>query len=205
MRSTRSVLGVVRMEDTEAALSKDIRVVSPSIILRFRDAIDGIDRINEHHKWRDKEGAVWWGWWKKQFEDDQREVFDSLNGKSFYVLLADPSTNRFYIARCLRSVLGPGASIDEARVPEYYRHNIPLISAWFLLDSVEDYPISAEVHKLSHAHREYSTAVRCSGHLFTDSCSKSDKTNKLEFFTTFIEGVWMLRHCLTLRSSLECI
>jgi hypothetical protein len=88
-------------------------------------------------------------------------------------------------------VLGPGASIDEARVPEYYRHNIPVISAWFLLDSVDDYPISADVHKLSHAHREYSTAVRCNGHPFTDSYTLYKGCKKINFIYFIRFALWL--------------
>jgi len=39
---------------------------TPRVALRFKDVVTDIDTIEEHQRMITTEGAVWWGWWKKE-------------------------------------------------------------------------------------------------------------------------------------------
>lgn len=112
----------------------------PVIALRFRDATPDVDTIGAHRDILSREGAVWWGWWKKDFEEDHSEFLIALQQHGpIEILIVDRSTRRMFQARCLRWVIG-GASgkIDTERVPEYYREFAAQVYGWFLLTNIGD-------------------------------------------------------------------
>ncbi|HLO95418.1 MAG TPA: metallophosphoesterase [Burkholderiaceae bacterium] len=107
---------------------------APSLALRFRDI--GPDSILEHQKVIKQEGAVWWGWWKKDAERPTQSALDALKLlKEQPILLVNRRDRKSYIGRCLRTEQQPN---DEKRVPEYYRSNISQIQFWLLLNHIEE-------------------------------------------------------------------
>jgi 3',5'-cyclic AMP phosphodiesterase CpdA len=113
-------------------------VESPRIALRFRDAILGVDTIAEHRAVIAQEGAVWWGWWKKTFEPPYADVFDQLGTSNGNAVLIDRATRRCYLAGFLKIVRSGQATIDETRIPAYYRHAFDQVAAWFLLNEISE-------------------------------------------------------------------
>jgi hypothetical protein len=90
-------------------------VAAPKIALRFRDVMPGVDTITEHKSILKKEGCVWWGWWKKDFEDDYSGLFASLPGDAdVTIVIVDPSTERQYEARVRKWSLDETGSILSA-------------------------------------------------------------------------------------------
>jgi predicted phosphodiesterase len=113
-------------------------MVSPAIALRFRDTTPDVDTIQSHLEILKREGAVWWGWWKKGFEDDHIDFFKSLpEGHELNVLILDRSTQRMFQATSVAQQVGEGAKPDLELVPSYYRGNSHKIFGWFLLTSLE--------------------------------------------------------------------
>jgi predicted phosphodiesterase len=114
-------------------------MVSPTIALRFRDAIPGVDTIGEHRALLAREGAVWWGWWKKDFEDGHADYFKTWKaGQQTDLLIADRSTKRMFYATSIRCSVGSRDIVDPQRVPEYYREHLGDVFGWFLLRSIDE-------------------------------------------------------------------
>jgi hypothetical protein len=107
------------------------------IALRFRDTTPNIDTIEEHRKILDANGAVWWGWWRKEIEPENKNLFKKLATDPGSLLLVDRSTNRCFAVRYHNAVVAGSGRIDEKLVPQYYRGNIDRVSGWFLLVSIE--------------------------------------------------------------------
>jgi hypothetical protein len=121
-------------------------MASPVIALRFRDATPGVDTIGEHRAILAREGAVWWGWWKKEFEDGHIDYFKSWQpGKPVDFLIVDRSTKRMFYATCIRCSVESQDIIDPPRVPEYYREYISNVFGWFLLRSLDDIAFSEDI------------------------------------------------------------
>jgi hypothetical protein len=114
-------------------------MAAPVIALRFRDATPDVDTISAHRSILGREGAVWWGWWKKDFEDDHAEFLSTLEPHGpIEFLIVDRSTKRMFQARCLRWETGNRNKIDLDRVPEYYREYAAQVFGWFLVGSIVD-------------------------------------------------------------------
>ena len=121
-------------------------MASPAIALRFRDTTPRIDTIAAHKKILQREGTVWWGWWKKDFEGSDEDFLAKLfaTGENIDVLIIDRSTERMFRATCNRWE-PQGAQVDSKRVPEYYRSQISNIYGWFLLVSIQSVDYAAEI------------------------------------------------------------
>nr|WP_236518594.1 metallophosphoesterase [Sandaracinus amylolyticus] len=99
----------------------------------------------EHRKLIDNQGAVWWGWWRKNFEPEHTGLFERLeNGGSGRILIVDRATSRAFRARFLQ-VRTSSSTVDDVRVPAYYRSQKDRVAAWFLLASIEDTPFDREL------------------------------------------------------------
>lgn len=111
---------------------------SPRLALRFRDSTPDIDTIAEHRRIIDHEGAVWWGWWRKEFEPEHRRLFRELeDGGPGVVIIVDRSTKRAFEARYLRATQDT-SNVENGRLPEYYRAQKARVSGWFLLADIRD-------------------------------------------------------------------
>lgn len=104
---------------------------TPILALRFRDP-GTIDTIAEHRAIIRDEGAVWWGWWKKDTEPLHWEILESLHAPST-LLLVDRATRRSFLVTCLKVRRGGDHEVDSGRIPEYYRDKRDDVAAWFLL------------------------------------------------------------------------
>jgi hypothetical protein len=114
-------------------------MAAPAIALRFRDTTPGVDTILAHKAILNREGAVWWGWWKKDFEDDHLAYLNTLqDGTAIEIFIIDRSTRRMFLAESLRWQLRDKNSVDRARIPEYYRDHTAQVFCWFLLDSIDE-------------------------------------------------------------------
>lgn len=121
-------------------------MAAPIIALRFRDTTPGVDTIIEHRAMLQKHGCVWWGWWKKDFEEDRAEIFSQLpETPDFEVTIIDPSTDRMFLAKVDKWVVGSSAGVDASLVPEYYRSHIPHVYGWFRLTTLREIRFNAEV------------------------------------------------------------
>lgn len=111
-------------------------MVSPTIALRFRDTTVGVDTIDAHQAIISKNGQVWWGWWKKDFEDGRQEYFGNASGV-LEILIVDRHTKRMFKATSTDHDIGDGTKIDVTLVPDYYRLSAKTVHGWFLLTSIE--------------------------------------------------------------------
>jgi predicted MPP superfamily phosphohydrolase len=112
------------------------------VALRFRDTTPGIKTIAEHVELIERQGAVWWGWWRKDFEPTFEELFASLAQESRgrgSLLIIDRSTKRLFRAAYLQATID-GAEVDDARIPLYYRAQRAQVSGWFLLQQLTPMP-----------------------------------------------------------------
>ncbi|MGO8184153.1 metallophosphoesterase family protein [Rhizobium leguminosarum] len=110
-------------------------MATPTIALRFRDTTPSIDTIAAHKAILEKEGHVWWGWWKKDFEDGHESRFSALTGP-INVLIADRSTKRMFKAEVSEWSFGDLAPNQIPLVPPYYREASKDVFAWFSLTSI---------------------------------------------------------------------
>lgn len=109
-------------------------MAAPLVVLRFRDTTPGTDTIAAHVELLGRHGAVWWGWWRKEYE--VATALDVPEGP-LEVLLADRSTRRMFGAACER-FSARGAEIDPREVPEYYRGHIGEIEGFFRLTRIQE-------------------------------------------------------------------
>ena len=80
----------------------------PAIALRFRDTTPGVDTIDAHKALLRREGAVWWGWWKKDFEDVDVDSLTQSYGQPRQTLIVNRQTRRMFLAECRRWQPGGG-------------------------------------------------------------------------------------------------
>ena len=117
-------------------------MASPSIALRFRDVVPTIDTIAEHRAIIRERQTVWWGWWKKDFEEAPK----GLAAQSFpiEVYLVDRSKKRMYLAVAV-NFFSKQSAPDLKMVPEYYHFDADKVFGWFLLTKIEDCDYDTEV------------------------------------------------------------
>ena len=111
---------------------------SPRVALRFRDTTPGVDTIAEHRAIIAREGAAWWGWWKKDFEPPYTDFLDELGKAQGNAILIDRARRRSFVARFLRVFRSGQGTPDEVRIPLYHRGAANQVSAWFLLGEIRD-------------------------------------------------------------------
>lgn len=123
-------------------------MASPAIALRFRDTTPGVDTIEAHTAILQQEGLVWWGWWKKSFEEDHLKDLEKLvTGEPIQILIVDRSTERMF---CASTIQWSDRQLDQrnlAIVPEYYRENADSVFGWFLLTAIEKTEYVPEISK----------------------------------------------------------
>lgn len=111
-------------------------MAAPAIALRFRDTTPGIDTIQAHLDIIASTGFVWWGWWKKAFEDEHLDALDKLQAPaSAYIV--DRSTRRMYVARVETWRRGALADSELAAIPRYYAQEHNRIFGWFKLTDLQ--------------------------------------------------------------------
>lgn len=109
---------------------------SPSIGLRFRDTTPGVDTIDAHRQIIKENGSVWWGWWKKEFEDPHSDHLSKI-GNQFTAIIINIWASRMFLARVTELIVSPEHPNDIQLIPEYYR-DIEIVYAWFRLESIEE-------------------------------------------------------------------
>jgi predicted phosphodiesterase len=110
-----------------------------SILLRFRDTIDGIDTIKEHTDLIDNKGYTWWGWWKKTNEPNNTSEISIFqknvqNNNVSIIGLFDRNTSRFFSAQICEVKANLKSKIDspdKRLTPKYY--NDVKLHCWFKL------------------------------------------------------------------------
>lgn len=131
-------------------------------VFRYRNLI--ADTLAEHRVVIDREGACWWGWWKRPSEDARTDVWTSLSGTiategRVTIGLFDSGLGRLFLARANRVVepeVGDFGELeavrpptDESRlIPAYYRDSI-FSRGWLKLEEIRD--TSRRVEDLSFA------------------------------------------------------
>jgi hypothetical protein len=121
-------------------------MAAPAIALRFRDTIPTVDTVNAHREVLRDRGSVWWGWWKKDFEEDHRALLKDLQANgSFVVSIVDRSTRRMLRADVSRLRIGRLEKEGLEFVPDYYLHYEERVFAWFLLASIKGVSFDNEV------------------------------------------------------------
>lgn len=134
---------------------------SPTIALRFRDTTPGIDTIDAHRDIIERAGFVWWGWWKKAFEDEHPDALEHMRGSSS-AYIVDRSTRRMFTARVESWHQGTLPPADLALVPAYYAQESQRIFGWFKLTEIESCGYDEEIsnrfgdHTLVHVTAESS-------------------------------------------------
>ncbi|KAB0266019.1 metallophosphoesterase family protein [Microvirga brassicacearum] len=119
----------------------------PVIALRFRDTTLGVDTIEAHRVIIDREGAVLWGWWKKDFEEDHLAYLNTLLTEPRDIFIVDRSTERMFRATAVRWLAGQPEQSDLTMVPEYYRQHVSLVFGWFYLTKIEDEPFLEDLSR----------------------------------------------------------
>ncbi|MCK1326364.1 metallophosphoesterase [Bradyrhizobium sp. 156] len=114
-------------------------MAAPAIALRFRDTVPNVDTIHAHRSVLHDKGSVWWGWWKKDFEENHDALLESLRANgSFAISIVDRSTQRMFRAAVLQLRIGRLKKEELDFVPEYYFEYEERVFAWFLLSSIEE-------------------------------------------------------------------
>ncbi|AYM60602.1 metallophosphoesterase family protein [Agrobacterium fabrum] len=119
-------------------------MAAPTIALRFRDTTPGIDTIRAHLDIIAENGFVWWGWWKKAFEDEHLDALQNIHSPSS-VYIVDRSTRRMYIASVEMWTRGALADSELAAVPPYYAQARDRIFGWFKLFTLEQCDYADEI------------------------------------------------------------
>ena len=108
--------------------------MQPTLILRFRNRVEGArDGIDEHRRILFKENCVWWGWWRRINEELRERELTALK-VPFTAHCVSPSEKVGFAAQVaeLRVDSSPPASL----VPAYYNSKISEIPVWFKLTSI---------------------------------------------------------------------
>jgi predicted MPP superfamily phosphohydrolase len=109
-----------------------------NILLRFRDTGD-LDTISVHQELIEKNGYVWWGWWKKDSEPDRgnklEQIKDTLDQVNFY--LFDRSTERFFVIQILKIHFDKNRKIsspEKDKTPTYYQNESLVL--WLQIEKI---------------------------------------------------------------------
>jgi len=114
-------------------------MATPAIALRFRDTVPNVDTVDAHRAVLRDKGAVWWGWWKKDFEEDHLALLSDLQANaSFEVFIVDRAKRRMFRANVLRLWIGRLERTELAVVPKYCLEFEEQVFAWFFLSSLEE-------------------------------------------------------------------
>ena len=116
----------------------------PSVALRFRDTTPGIDTIAQHRDLLEEHGSVWWGWWKKDFEENHSNFFATA-GDEIDLFILDRSTERMFIASARESRVGTNTPLELELIPFYYRSSTKEVHGWFRLTSIEPVDYNNEI------------------------------------------------------------
>lgn len=119
-------------------------MVAPSVALRFRDTTLGIDTIEQHREVIKGHGSVWWGWWKKDFEENHSELFANP-GAGLDIFIVDRSTMRMFLAHSPERLIGQDGSPDPTLIPSYYHHSVKEVHGWFRLTSLKQVEYKSEI------------------------------------------------------------
>lgn len=115
-----------------------------TIILRFRDLVteNGVT-IKRHKDMIDKNGYVWWGWWKKGNEEIPFNEFAVLGclvkETPRYFYLMDSGQEKLYMAKCSGVECKQSEKIkspDKNYTPRYY--NDKSYYAWFKFEEIKE-------------------------------------------------------------------
>jgi 3',5'-cyclic AMP phosphodiesterase CpdA len=125
------------------------------ILFRYRDLVQ--PTLQRHREVLKREGAVWWGWWKRPAEDARRDVWSSIGSelkktKCIRVGLFDSGSGEVHgawVKRILPPLEGESTTLEPVRlakrelrlVPAYYR-NSPFSRAWMQIVDIEEKPIN---------------------------------------------------------------
>jgi len=121
-------------------------MAAPAIALRFRDTVPNVDTIHAHRLMLRDKGSVWWGWWKKDFEEDHRVLLESLQANCpFAVSIIDRSTKRAFGADVLQLRIGRLTKDELDLVPEYYLKYEQQVFAWLRLSSIKEEQFNNEM------------------------------------------------------------
>jgi 3',5'-cyclic AMP phosphodiesterase CpdA len=119
---------------------------TPAIALRFRDTTPGVDTVQAHREVLAKHRAVWWGWWKKEFEAlDAKGVRSKQAELPSTVLLVNRAKKQSFVA--IYSDFSDNTKIDAERVPAYYRDFISKVEGFFLVTDITEQPYDDELGK----------------------------------------------------------
>lgn len=122
-------------------------MVPPRLILRFRDFVPGVQTIEVHRALIKNHGFVWWGWWKKAFEDAQLDLLAELIAQApFEILLMNRDAKQLFRAH-VREVKVQLSTAEREKVPLYYRNSADKISAWFAITSIEEVAYREDLHE----------------------------------------------------------
>lgn len=111
-------------------------MATPLIALRFRDVVESVDTIESHQSLMSEYGYVWWGWWKKAFEDLPSEKV-SETPSQFQAYLVDRSTERMFLATVESWQFDKLPDDELDRVPSYYRFQAAEVSGWVRITNIE--------------------------------------------------------------------
>jgi predicted MPP superfamily phosphohydrolase len=111
----------------------------PQLILRFADTEK--DTIVEHRAMIQRDGFVWWGWWKKVFEAKPPDGLLPVGRTDpFEVgLFRRKPEEAFFLATCTGVAYFGGESTDcpsRRNCPEYYHDDS--FPAWFRFSNIQD-------------------------------------------------------------------
>ncbi len=133
--------------NSATTLLEIIRMAAPAIALRYRDTTPNVDTIQAHRELIDNSGAVWWGWWKKEFEEDCSDMLSALSRVGlFELLIVNRTTKEMFAAKaCCWSKAPPPRETIWRENYQYYRKFADSVFGWFLLTSISRINYEEEV------------------------------------------------------------
>lgn len=118
---------------------------APRLVARFRNVSTNIDTISEHKNVIYDKGTVYWGWWKKDIEEQNPDFFcDSPS----LIYIINAAEKKLYIAHYTESFLSSDKQPDVNRIPEYYKSNRDKVAGWFLLSYIEEVPYDKQLEQV---------------------------------------------------------
>lgn len=101
------------------------------LALRYRNFDPNVDTITEHNSILQKRGHVWWGWWRKAFEDKQVDLLERLREELPFCAWLVDNTQEQQTQVMIDAIAMRSDDIDLDYVPEYYRASAAMIDVWF--------------------------------------------------------------------------